>query len=110
MLRSVIFAAAAIVLAANVAGAQDTVAKGAQVYTDQKCSMCHSVAGKGNVKGALDEVGSKLSLADLKAWIVDAKGMTAKSGATRKPDMKNYTLPEADLNALVAYMATLKKK
>ena len=110
MLRSSILAALAVVLVANVAGAQDKVAKGAQVYADQKCSLCHSIAGKGNAKGPLDEVGSKLSAADLKAWIVDAKGMTAKTKATRKPDMKNYTLPDADVDALVAYMATLKKK
>jgi mono/diheme cytochrome c family protein len=110
MLRSLILTAAATMLVANVAGAQDKVARGAAVYAEQKCSMCHSVAGKGNAKGPLDEVGSKLSAADLKAWIVDAKGMTVKTKATRKPDMKNYTLPDADVDALVAYMATLKKK
>lgn len=109
MLRSFILAAAALVLVANVVSAQDKVARGAAVYTEQKCQLCHSVAGKGNVKGSLDGVGTKLSAADLKAWIVDAKGMTAKTKATRKPDMKNYTLPDGDLDALVAYMASLKK-
>jgi len=110
MLRSLILAAAAVVVVANVASAQDKAARGAAVYTEQKCQLCHSVAGKGNAKGALDEVGSKLSAADLKAWIVDAKGMTAKTKATRKPDMKSYTLPAEDVDALVAYMLTLKKK
>jgi len=110
MFRSLFLAAAAVMLVANLASAQDKVARGAQVYADQKCSLCHAVAGKGNAKGALDEVGSKLSVADLKAWIVDAKGMTAKSGATRKPDMKAYALPAEDVDALVAYLATLKKK
>ena len=60
-------------------------------------------------KGPLDAVGTKLSAAGLKAWLVDAKGMTAKTKATRKPDMKSYTLPDADVDALVAYMLTLKK-
>jgi mono/diheme cytochrome c family protein len=109
MLRSIVFAAAAVLLVANVAGAQDKVARGQAVYAEQKCSLCHSIAGKGNAKGPLDAVGSKTSAADLKAWIVDAKGMTAKTKATRKPDMKSYTLPEADVDALVAYMLTLKK-
>lgn len=109
MLRSFILAAAALVLVANVASAQDKVARGAAVYAEQKCQLCHSVAGKGNAKGPLDAVGTKLSAADLKAWIVDAKGMTAKTKATRKPDMKNYALPDADVDALVAYMQTLKK-
>lgn len=109
MLRSMVFAAAAVLLVANVAGAQDKVARGQAVYAEQKCSLCHSIGGKGNAKGPLDAVGSKTSAADLKAWIVDAKGMTAKTKATRKPDMKSYTLPDADVDALVAYMLTLKK-
>lgn len=110
MLRSFILAAAAVLVVVNAASAQDKAARGAAVYTEQKCQLCHSVAGKGNAKGALDEVGSKLSAADLKAWIVDAKGMTAKTKPTRKPDMKSYTLPADDVDALVAYMLTLKKK
>ena len=110
MLRSFILAAAALMLVATVASAQDKVARGAAVYADQKCQLCHAIAGKGNAKGALDEVGSKLSAADIKAWIVDAKGQTAKTGATRKPDMKSYTLAADDVDALVAYLSTLKKK
>jgi mono/diheme cytochrome c family protein len=110
MFRSFLLACTAVLIVSGAAGAQDKVSQGAQVYADQKCSLCHSIAGKGNVKGPLDDVGSKYSTADLKAWIVDARGMTAKTHAARKPDMKNYTLPDADVNALVAYMATLKKK
>jgi mono/diheme cytochrome c family protein len=94
---------------ASVAGAQDSAA-GAKVFADQKCSVCHAIAGKGNAKGALDEVGSKLSAADIRAWIDDAPGMTTKSNATRKPVMKAYTLAKPDVDALVAYLLTLKKK
>lgn len=110
MLRSFILAAAALILVTNLVTAQDKVARGTAVYAEQKCSMCHSIAGKGNVKGPLDEVGTKYNAADLKAWIVDAKGMTVKTKAPRKPEMKNYALPDADVDALVAYMATFKKK
>jgi mono/diheme cytochrome c family protein len=95
--------------AVSAATAQDPAARGAQVYTAQKCSVCHSIAGKGNTKGALDSVGSKLSAADIRAWIVDAAGMTAKTSAARKPPMKSYTLPKDDLDALVAYLSSLKK-
>ena len=98
-----------VALATGTAAAQDAAA-GAKIFVDQKCSLCHSIAGKGNAKGALDDVGSKLSAADIRAWIEDAKGMTAKSGATRKPEMKAYTLEKADVDSLVAYMVTLKKK
>ena len=95
---------------ATVAAAQDAkVAKGQQVYTDQKCSLCHSIAGKGNAKGSLDGVGTKLSADEIRSWITDAKGMTAKTKATRKPEMKAYTLPKDDVDALVAYLGSLKK-
>ena len=92
------------------AAAQDLKAKGEKIFIDQKCSLCHSVAGKGNVKGALDEVGSKLPAPDIRAWIADASAMTTKTGATRKPVMKQYTLEKDDVDALVAYLTTLKKK
>ena len=99
----------AFVALATGAAAQDAAA-GAKIYVDQKCSLCHSIAGKGNAKGPLDDVGSKLSAADIRAWIEDAKAMTAKTGATRKPEMKAYTLEKADVDSLVAYLVTLKKK
>jgi len=94
--------------AAGIARAQDSAA-GAKVFADQKCSLCHSVAGKGNAKGPLDDVGSKLSAADIRAWIEDAPGMTAKANATRKPPMKAYSLPKGDVDNLVAYLSSLKK-
>ena len=95
---------------ATAAAAQDAkVAKGQQVFTDQKCSLCHSIAGKGNAKGLLDGVGTKLTADEIRSWITDAKGMTAKTKATRKPEMKAYTLPKDDVDALVAYLGSLKK-
>ena len=52
---------------------------------------------------------AKLKADEIREWIIDAKGMTAKTKATRKPEMKAYTLPKDDVDALVAYLATLKK-
>ncbi len=92
---------------AAAAAAQDAAA-GAKVYVDQKCSVCHSIAGKGNAKGPLDDVG-KMPADDIRAWITDAKGMTEKTKAPRKPVMKQYALPKGDVDALVAYLSTLKK-
>jgi mono/diheme cytochrome c family protein len=90
--------------------AQDAKAAGEKVFADQKCSLCHSVAGKGNTKGPLDEVGRKLKADEIRAWITDAKGMTAKTKAERKPEMKAFDLPKSDVDALVAYLSTMKKK
>jgi mono/diheme cytochrome c family protein len=98
---------------AGVAAAQDaaTIAKGQKVYASNKCSQCHSVEGKGNKKGPLDEVGSKLSTDEIRAWLLHPDDMAAKAKSTRKPVMKPYDkLPKDDLEALVAYLANLKKK
>jgi len=96
------FAAAAIAQDANVA-------KGQQLFTDQKCTLCHSIGDKGNKKGPLDNVAGRLSADDIRAWITDAKGMIAKTKPTRKPEMKAFTLPKEDVDALVAYLSTLKQ-
>ena len=96
-------------LLASAVPAHAQADKGAAVYTAQKCGICHSIGGVGNAKGTLDGVGAKLSAEDIRQWIVDAPGMTAKTKAPRKPAMKAYTLPKDDLDALVAYLASLKK-
>ena len=91
------------------AGAQDAAA-GQKLYETQKCSLCHSVAGKGNVKGPLDGVGKKHTAANLKLWITQPAEMAKKQSATRKPPMKSFaSLPAADVDALVAYLQTLAK-
>jgi len=110
MIRNAITATAAFVLLVpTFASAQAAVEQGKKVYADQKCSVCHSVAGTGNKKGPLDKVGTKLSADDTRAWIVDAPAMAAKAKADRKPPMKAYsTLAKADVDALVAYLQSLK--
>jgi mono/diheme cytochrome c family protein len=86
------------------------IKKGEGVYAAQKCQMCHAIAGKGNKNNPLDGVGAKLSADDIKHWIVDPTAAATKAKSTKKPPMPNkYSkLPAADLDALVAYMASLK--
>lgn len=86
------------------------IERGMKVYEQQKCSLCHSIEGKGNKKGALDGVGSKLTADEIRQWLVKPAEMTAKTKATRKPPMKAYaSLPEEDIAALVAYFEGKKK-
>ena len=104
---------AASLVVAGIASAQGAaqIDRGMKVYTDQKCAVCHSIAGKGNPKGALDDVGSRLSADDIRMWIVNPAEMTKKTKAERKPPMRAYpNLPKEDVDALVAYMLSLKKK
>ena len=93
----------------SLASAQDAK-KGEEVYTAQKCSTCHSIAGKGGKTFPLDGVGGKLSAAEIKEWIVDPAGAMKKHGSTKKPPMPNRyaKLPAGDIDSLVAYMASLK--
>jgi mono/diheme cytochrome c family protein len=103
--------AVAIAWAPAVAG-QDAAAvkKGESVYGAQKCQTCHAIAGKGNKNNPLDGVGKKLSADEIRQWIVNPTEMTAKIKSTKKPPMpaKYKGLPAAELDALVAYMASLK--
>jgi mono/diheme cytochrome c family protein len=104
------FVVVVVGLFASSAFAQNA-AHGKQVYTDSKCAVCHSIGGEGNKKGPIDDVGAKLSAADIRAWIVSAPDMAAKVKADRKPPMKAYAdMPKEDLDDLVAYLLTLKKK
>ena len=82
-----------------------------KVYADQKCAFCHAIDQKGNAKGPLDDVGLKLTADQIRAWIVTPTETAEKSKATRKPPMKAPSnLAKDDLDALVAYLQTLKKK
>jgi mono/diheme cytochrome c family protein len=99
--------------APHATAAQDKaqIDRGMKVYADQKCATCHAIAGKGNAKGALDDVGSRLTADEIRAWLVNPVEMTKKTKAERKPPMRAYpSLAKEDLDAVVAYMMSLKKK
>jgi mono/diheme cytochrome c family protein len=114
LIRLGAFAAIALFIGSvGTAAAQAAAApaeKGAAVFAAQKCSMCHSLDGKGQAKGPLDGVGTKLKADEIRAWIVTPAEMTTKTGAARKPAMRAYpNLPKEDLDALVAFLAAKKK-
>lgn len=107
-----IAAAAAVVMASTTLAQDKKIEQGMQVFQEQKCTLCHSIAGKGNRKGALDDVGSKLSAAAIREWITDPVGMAARTtpAPTRKPPMKKKEMAAEDVDALVAMLSDLRKK
>jgi mono/diheme cytochrome c family protein len=111
-IRTGFLAASAVLLLGAAAHAQDAaqIKRGQEVYAAQKCQMCHAIAGKGNKMNPLDGVGKKLSADDIRKWITHPTEMTAQTKSTKKPPMpaKYGSLPAADLDALVAYMQSLK--
>jgi mono/diheme cytochrome c family protein len=101
---------AAMTLLPSMSAAQGAVEKGAVVFGAQKCTMCHSLDGKGNPKGPLDAIGSKLKADEIRQWITTPVEMAANANATRKPAMKSFaTLSKEDLDAVVAFLASKKK-
>lgn len=96
-------------LGATGLAAQDAVKRGEGLVTSEKCLMCHSVAGKGTKKYPLDGVGGRVSEADLREWLVNPDAMQARKADRPLMKMPNYkSLSPDDLDALVAYLASLK--
>ena len=106
MKTALIFSLAGILILIGVAAASlpdNVVDHGKEVYATQKCALCHSIAGIGGKKLALDGVGSKLNSENIKKWIKTPKQMKADT------TMKSYpNLPEKDLSDLTAFLLTLR--
>ena len=81
---------------------QSAVDQGMEVYAVQKCSLCHSIDGKGEGV-ALGGVGARIKPDVLRKRIRTPKEVNPDS------EMKAYpNLPEKDINSLIAYLQTLK--
>jgi mono/diheme cytochrome c family protein len=83
---------------------------GLKVYTEQRCSSCHSIKGEGNPRSPLDGVGSHLTPEDIKMWILGSGGAAETlSPAVQRRKQRYQSIPAEEMNALVAYLATLKE-
>ena len=109
----------AILLIVNLCLAQaappppDLAAAGRRVYEQRKCATCHMIDGRGNIRFALDHVASRLTAADLHRWLTDTAEM--ERALQTQPAIRmsewlksNRKIGDADLDALVAYLVTLK--
>ena len=88
------------------------VAQGKQLFGEMnpRCTVCHSIGGQGNAKGALDDVGSRWPAEVIKQWIRTPVEMAKKHGKDRKPAMVPYPeLTDEELDALATYLGSLKK-
>jgi mono/diheme cytochrome c family protein len=110
-----VMSAAIIGGTAVAAHAQDAakIEAGKAAYATAKCSMCHAIKGEGSkAASALDGVGTRLSVADLKKWLTATAEMEAKLKTKPKMSMaavmKGKALKDADVDAITAYMASLK--
>ena len=109
-LSTIALAAGICLSLALPAAAQDKakVEKGAALFSSQQCVMCHSVGARGNKKGPLDEVATKLKVEEIREWLTDPDGMRVKTKATRTPAMKQLHLNKDQVDALVAFLEAQK--
>jgi mono/diheme cytochrome c family protein len=102
--RLMILVAVAVGLAAAAMAADAD--KGKAVFDGAKpaCKSCHTDA-----KNPLAKAGAANSTEDLKAWVRTPKDMMAKRKKTgMMPAFGPDKISDADLDALVAYLATMK--
>ena len=91
------------------------VAAGAALYTAQKCGQCHMIKTVGGkLAGALDGIGTRRTAAELKKWFSPTTAAELEAKLPKKPVvtmsgwLKTHKLTDADIDNLVAYMASLK--
>ncbi len=108
--------AAAVAEASKPSGGLSLLARGMEVYELHECYNCHKIGGKGSVKKrgpVLDNIGNLLTIDDFKKKIFDptylyAEGFEKEHKKGLMPDKYKELMTEEELNALAAYLSTLK--
>jgi mono/diheme cytochrome c family protein len=97
------------------APAGDLVALGKEQWELQECYNCHKLEGKGGKKRGpeLDNIGNLLKPEEMKQKILDpqswmAEGFEKEYEKKKMPDKYKELMEEKDVDALVAFLATLK--
>ena len=81
---------------------------GRQVYHQQTCARCHSIAGRGSQRNPLDGVGARRSAKELGDWIIGADALQRMLPSRAFKLKQVYReLSSDDLDALVIYMQSL---
>ena len=93
----------------------DLVALGKQQWELQECYNCHKLEGKGGKKRGpeLDNIGNLLKPEELRQKILDpqswmAEGFEKEYEKKKMPDKYKELMEEKEVDALIAFLATLK--
>jgi hypothetical protein len=98
-------ALAAVVQRERSRAHDDALERGHLVYESAGCPRCHSIHGAGSPRAPLDAVGTRLTPAQIEAWIVADPVVAAglpRSVAARKTDYR--ALSAADRALLVQWL------
>ena len=114
MRRFLLVAVGALLGTGGWLSAQDArqIEAGRKIYESEGCAKCHMIAGRGNRMAPLDGVGSRLTTDEIKRWLTNTAKMEdalPKSPAI-KMSTRKYDFNDADLEAVVAYLKSLKSK
>jgi len=82
---------------------------GRRVFFEQNCGVCHAVGGEGNPRLPLDDVGGRETLEGLRIWITGTgEAATQLSSGVRRKKLAYQSLPDEEMNALLAFLSSLK--
>jgi cytochrome c len=84
------------------------VEEGKKAYVKYDCKKCHLIGTEGSKTSPLNGVATKMSADDIRKWLVNPDEMTAKLKKKPKVKMKKQPISPAEVDALMAYMLTLK--
>lgn len=98
-----------------VAASGNIIALGKEQWELQECYNCHKLEGKGGKKRGpeLDNIGNLLKPEEMKQKILDprswmAEGFEKEYEKKKMPDKYKELMEEKDVDALVAFLSTLK--
>ena len=87
----------------------ERIEAGRKVYKQQTCSRCHSIAGEGNPRNPLDNVGARRSAEELRHYTVGADAVKEKLPEYLSKLKQRYRLiPIDELDALIVYLQSLR--
>lgn len=93
----------------------DIVALGKEQWELQECYNCHKLEGKGGKKRGpeMDNIGNLMKAGEMKEKILDprswmAEGFEKEYEKKKMPDKYKELMEDKDVDALVAFLATLK--
>ena len=87
----------------------ERIEAGRQVYRQQTCARCHSIAGEGNPRNPLDNVGARRSAEELQNYTVGADAVKEKLPEYLLKLKQGYGLiPIDELDVLIIYLQSLR--
>jgi mono/diheme cytochrome c family protein len=95
---------------------EETIAYGAEVYDLYECYNCHKIGGKGGTKKRgpkMDNIGNIVPAEEIKRKVFEpnfaySEGFEKEHKKETMPDNYSELMDESELDALVAYLLTLK--